>query len=481
MEIGGLAMDSNKIGALQPPDEAGIDPRLSAAIVWQALEQAPDAMIVCDGAGIIRHANLTAETIFGHRREELLGKPVELLVPARLRPAHVIDRNRFLAEPASRPMGAGLALTALHRDGREIPVEISLAPVVGEAHEFVVAVIRNVTERQGLIEEIAAQRDHLATIVDALGDGLIEVDLANGSLLLVNDRFCEMVGYQREEIISDGASGTWLAKPDIDELLARSATGPGRIDVTLRHRRGAKFPAALTLARMGSATERPTFVAVFHDLTADLAAAQALSSAQARVAVADEHDRIARDLHDTVIQRLFATGLGLQGAAERSDVRERIERAVIGIDEAIRDLRTSIFTLRQPVLDMGVSDSIRTTAEDARRILDCPLLVDISPDVDRHVPSTLRGDLVAVVRESLTNVAKHAAARTVALIVDIENGHLMVHIKDDGVGFTASSVISGQGLRNLKDRAESLGGTCELSTAPGNGTRILWSLPLLPT
>ena len=83
MEIGGLAMDSNKIGALQPPDEAGIDPRLSAAIVWQALEQAPDAMIVCDGAGIIRHANLTAETIFGHRREELLGKPVELLVPAR--------------------------------------------------------------------------------------------------------------------------------------------------------------------------------------------------------------------------------------------------------------------------------------------------------------------------------------------------------------------------------------------------------------
>lgn len=85
---------------------------------------------------------------------------------------------------------------------------------------------------------------------------------------------------------------------------------------------------------------------------------------------------------------------------------------------------------------------------------------------------------MAVVRESLTNVAKHAAARTVALIVDIEDGHLMVHIKDDGVGFAASGLISGQGLRNLKERAESLGGTCELLTAPGNGTRIVWSLPL---
>ena len=471
-------MGSTELGPQQLTDEAGIDPRLSTAIVWQALEQAPDAMIVCDGVGIIRHANATAETMLGYRREELLGKPVELLVPERLRTVHIDDRNQFLAEPASRPMGAGLALTALHRDGHEIPVEISLAPVVGEAHEFVVAVIRDVTERQGLIEQLGAQRDHLATIVDALGDGLIEVDLASGSVLLVNDRFCEMVGYSREEIISDGASGTWLAKPDIDELQARSAIGPGRIDVTLRHRRGAKYPAALTLARMGSATERPTFVAVFHDLTADLAAAQTLSNAQARVAVADEHDRIARDLHDTVIQRLFATGLGLQGAAERSDVRERIERAVIGIDEAIRDLRTSIFTLRQPVLDMGVADSIRTTAEEARRILDCPLLVDISPEVDRHVPPRLRGDLVAVVRESLTNVAKHASARTVALTVDIEDGHLMVHINDDGIGFAETSVVSGQGLRNLKERAVSLGGTCELLTAPGSGTRIVWSLPL---
>ncbi len=469
----------NTVGSPQrQPNNLGLDARLSAAIVWQALEQAPDAMIVSDAAGIIRHANVTAETMFGHRRDDLIGQPLELLVPTHLREAHVGDRNQFLAEPVSRPMGAGLALMAQHRDGREIPVEISLTPVVGEAQEFVVAVIRDITERVGLIEAIAAQRDHLATIVDALGDGLMEVDLENRSVLLVNDRFCEMVGLEREAIIADGASGVWLVKPDLNELLTRLDSGSGRIDVTLRHRRGSTFPASLTIAAMRTTAQRPSFVAVFHDLTAELAAALTLSTAQARVAVADEHDRIARDLHDTVIQRLFATGLGLQGAAERSDVRDRIERAVTGIDEAIRDLRTSIFTLRQPVVNLGVSDSIRETAEEARQILDCALLVDISPDVDRHVPTALRGDLVAVVRESLTNVAKHASARTVALTVDIEDGHLTVHIKDDGVGFAASGVIFGQGLRNLKERAENLGGTCELSTAPGDGTRIFWSLPL---
>ncbi len=337
-------------------DAHGLPAQLSAAIVWQALEQAPDAMIVCDGAGVIRHANLTAESMFGYRRAELLGQTIEKLVPKHLQSAHVADRNRFLGEPASRPMGAGLALSALHRDGHDIPVEISLAPVVGESQAFVVAVIRDVTDR--------------------------------------------------------------------------------------------------------------------------LAAAEALSEAHARIAVADEHDRIARDLHDTVIQRLFATGLALQGAAERSDVRERIDRAVSGIDDAIRDLRTSIFTLRQPTLDLGVSDSIRKTAEEARRILDCPLLVDISPEVDRMVPATLRGDLVAVVRESLTNAAKHALARTVALTVDVEDRQVTLHIKDDGVGFTEESINSGQGLRNLRERAESLGGRCEVASVPGNGTRITWTLPL---
>ena len=470
-------MDNDAVGDT-PTDENALPMRLSAAIVWQALEQAPDAMIVCDGAGVIRHANATVESLFGHRSDDLLGQPLEVLVPKHLRRSHVADRKRFLAEPTSRPMGAGLSLTALHRDGREIPVEISLAPVVGEAHAFVVAVIRDVTERQRLVEEVAAQRDHLATIVDALGDGLLEIDLVNGSVLLVNDRFCEMVGYERCDILSDGASGTWLATTDISEMLAQPGMTPARRDVTLRHRRGAKFPASLTIASLRSSAEHPSFVAVFHDLTADLAAAEALSNAHAQLAVADEHDRIARDLHDTVIQRLFATGLGLQGAAERSDVRERIDRAVSGIDDAIRDLRTSIFMLRRPTQDIGVSDTIRVTADEARRMLDCPLVVTISAEIDGHVPPGMCADLVAVVRESLTNVAKHASARTVALSVEIEAGRVIVNVSDDGIGFAEARVASGQGLRNLKERAEKLGGSCEVSTVCGTGTRVVWSLPL---
>lgn len=471
-------MDNTKAVNEHEPDSFGLDSRLSATIVWQALEQAPDAMIVCDANGIIRHANITAETMFGHPRHALLDQSIELLVPHRLRAAHIGHRSGFMAAPTSRPMGAGLTLTALHRDGHEIAVEISLAPLIGEAHELVVVVIRDVTERQALVSEIEAQRDHLATIVDILGDGLLEVDVASGSVLLVNDRFCEMVGYPRDKVLAEGRASAWLEAPDMNALMSRADSGPARFEVTLRHEGGTLFPASVTLARLGTKSPRPSCVAVFRDLTADLAAAHALSSAEARVAVADEHDRIARELHDTVIQRLYATGIGLQGAAERSNVRERIERAVIGIDDAIRDLRTSIFSLRQPVADMGVSDSIRTTAEEARRILDCPLLVAVSPDIDEHVPSTLRGDLVAVVRESLTNVAKHAAARTVALSVDIEDGHLVVYVSDDGVGFIEQGTWSGQGLRNLRERAERLGGTCELSTAPGNGTRIVWRLPL---
>lgn len=477
--MSGDSIGTDDAGAVSSGGPDGLSPKETGQLVWQAFERLPDAVLILGPDGLIGHLNVAAEELFGYSRAELIGQPVELLVPNELRAVHRNHRSRFAAAPSSRAMGSGLALLAKHREGREIPVEISLSPVAGLAQQFVVAIVRDVSERVRLAGWVAAQRDHLALIVDALCDGLLELEPETNSVVLVNDRFCEMVGYERHEILAGGVAGPWSPDPDLTSLLSHCAgAGSGRFEVKLRHQRGHSFPATLVLARLSASPANSTCVAVFHDQTAEIAAATALSNARARIAVADEHDRIARDLHDTVIQRLFATGLMLQGSAERADARERIDRAVTGIDDAIRELRTSIFVLRQPVPETGIADSIRTTAEEARRLLDCPLLVDIAKEVDDVVPPSLRADLVAVVRESLTNVVKHASARTVALGVDVDDDRLIVHIKDDGVGFAEEMVAGGHGLRNLRERAASLGGSCEVSTAPGSGTRIVWSLPL---
>jgi signal transduction histidine kinase len=214
-------------------------------------------------------------------------------------------------------------------------------------------------------------------------------------------------------------------------------------------------------------------------------AALALDRAQARedraaLAVFSDRDRIARDLHDLVIQRLFATGLSLQGTARlagRPDVESRIRASVEDLDATIRDIRGAIFALG----DTGAPTDLRTQVREAvaaaaSTLGRAPRLVLEGP-LDSAVPDALRPHLVAVLVESLSNAARHAGATNVDVRVAVEHGHLVIKVTDDGRGFVATGRESG--LANLRRRAEEVGGSCEIRTAAGEGTTVRWAAPLL--
>ncbi|MCI0506657.1 MAG: ATP-binding protein [Gammaproteobacteria bacterium] len=114
----------------------------------QLLEAAPDAIIVVDHSGRITLANGMTETNFGYRPEELIGQPIERLIPGRFREAHVHHRDNYLLNPNTRPMGSGIELTALRRDGSEFPAEISISPLKTEDGMLVIAVVRDISERK---------------------------------------------------------------------------------------------------------------------------------------------------------------------------------------------------------------------------------------------------------------------------------------------------------------------------------------------
>jgi signal transduction histidine kinase len=179
-----------------------------------------------------------------------------------------------------------------------------------------------------------------------------------------------------------------------------------------------------------------------------------------------DRERIARDVHDVVIQRLFATGLGLQGLTRRTgrdDVRERLDQAIGELDSTIREIRTAIFELHNPGA-ASVRAALTATVDEAAQTLGFRLGLTISGPIDLTVADSLRSDLLAVLSEALSNVVKHARATAVAIDVRVDSGRLVLRLADDGTGIGDADV--GNGMTNLRGRAEDRGGDFTVAEPP---------------
>jgi signal transduction histidine kinase len=205
--------------------------------------------------------------------------------------------------------------------------------------------------------------------------------------------------------------------------------------------------------------------------------AQAVSERE-ELAVVSDRERIARDLHDVVIQRLFATGMQLQAAAMRSEndeVRSRVERSVADLDATIRDVRATIFELQMPAAG-SVRGELRALLGEYRRVLGFAPELRVSGPVDTAVTDAMRESLLKVVREALSNVSRHAHATSVKVAAVVSDGTFTLVVDDNGVGMSQGGVRSG--LENAQARAAALGGVMDLETSPLGGTRLSWRVPL---
>ncbi|MGC4807439.1 GAF domain-containing protein [Micromonospora sp. DT233] len=193
--------------------------------------------------------------------------------------------------------------------------------------------------------------------------------------------------------------------------------------------------------------------------------------------VLEDRERIARDLHDVVIQRLFATGLQLQSGAmnARPDVAKRINAAVDDLDATIRDIRRTIFELRTP-MSAALRTEIREAVDVAAGSLGFRPALELTGPIDSAVPEPIRPDLTAVLREALSNAVRHAEASRVSVAVLVDGGWVTVTVVDDGKGCDPAAARSG--LVNLRERAERHGGEFAIRPAIGRGTELHWRVPL---
>lgn len=233
------------------------------------------------------------------------------------------------------------------------------------------------------------------------------------------------------------------------------------------------------------------FSEIDEELAIGLAAAAAAAIDNARlharareVDLIEDRERIARELHDTVIQRLFAAGLSLQAAVRfmtRPDAIERVERAVDDLDDTVRDIRSAIFELqsvrpsndpapglRRRVLDLGAEFSDGLGFDPTFRF---------DGAIDTMVPDEIAEHVVAVVREGLANVARHARAASAQVTLKVGRGRVDVAVTDDGRG-PGGRRSGGHGLVNVLERAQSLGGNASLEAVADRGALLRWSVPL---
>ena len=199
-----------------------------------------------------------------------------------------------------------------------------------------------------------------------------------------------------------------------------------------------------------------------------------------RLEVMEERERIAQELHDGVIQSLFAVGMGLQGAAAMAgdeEMARRIENSVEEIDRAIRDLRNYIFGLRPGILaDRQLGQAIDQLAKEFSQHSEVVIVADIDEDLASELASKA-ADLVQLVREALSNVVRHAGASTCRVTFRRDPEGTLVEIDDDGIGFDPLAPVTGMGLANLRERATRLGGRLELTSSAGNGTTVRAIIP----
>jgi signal transduction histidine kinase len=242
----------------------------------------------------------------------------------------------------------------------------------------------------------------------------------------------------------------------------------------------------LTIGRQAGGPEFPKEItALVTAFAAQAGVALELATRRAeaeRLTVFEDRDRIARDLHDLVIQRLYATGMSLEGMmplVTRAEVAARVRHAVDAMDDTIKDIRASIFALQARGTDprSTLRADILTLVDEMTKVLGFAPALRLGGGLDARLAPAVTDNLLAVLREALSNVARHADATGADVTVDVTDGQLMVSVTDNGRGIKPTSRRSG--LANMASRADKLSGELTVSPGENGGTELVWRVPAI--
>jgi PAS domain S-box-containing protein len=468
--------------------------------MYGVAESAMDPIIAIDENQRIVLFNAAAERAFRWPRGAVMGQSLEMLIPSRFHAAHGAHVARFRdTGVTSRRMGGANALVAVRANGEEFPIEASISQHVEDGRRILTVILRDVTERMRSDAMLAYSEARLRGILDSAMDAIITVD-EQQKIVYFNVAAERMFECPQDQAI--GAPLAWFI-PDryrrahathMAEFGATGVTsrrmGSARVVTGLR-RGGEEFPIDASISQL-EVDGAKFYTVILRDVSERVRALDALArskdelrelASMVSTAREQEQTRIARELHDELAQSMSALKMDIKlmrvSSGPDAALVRRLDRMEAQIDTTIAAMRRIAADLRPLTLDdLGLVPAIESLVQEFSRRsgVRCELAVS---DGEMQIPPAHATAVFRIVQESLTNVAKHAMASLVEVVISADPGAVTVTVRDDGVGFSTGDPRKPQsfGLLGTRERAFLLGGETRVTSAPGEGTEIEARLP----
>ncbi len=477
--------------------------RQSQARLDAIINTATDAIITIDESQHIILVNIAAARILHYPVEEVIGQPLNILLPDRFRAKHINKVNRFgQSNVTARQMATHEDLWGLRANGEEFPVEAMISQVEVTGQKFYTVILRDVTERRRAEEALKMH----ARVLESMVEG-VNVSDERGIIHFTNSAFDKMFGYRTGELIGQHVSILEVEQPggkaqNLDEIVVQlEREGVWSGEFSNRRKDDTHFitSAHISLLEM---PDRRYRVSVQEDITDRRRAEQEtarlfeavnrqreqLRALTRRLTDIQEAERkqLARELHDQVGQNLTALGLNLnliraQIPDDNSQallLYNRIDDSLMLTEQTTERIRDVMANLRPPVLDdYGLLAALRWYGKRFSSWGGFTVSV-VGDELEPRAAPSVENTLFRIAQEAMTNVAKHAQATKVKISIDKDDTIMRMVIEDNGRGFDTSFLSEstrrqGWGLLSMMERAETINGHCIIESTPGQGTRII--------
>lgn len=503
--------------------------RESQAYITGIIDIASEAIISVDETLRIILFNQGAERIFGYSKDEAVGQPLDILLPetvAAIHRHHVV--NFADSADTARLMGERQEISGRRKGGQEFPVEASISKLEVNGKRIFTVFLRDITERkhqeaerEKLIGELKALNEAAQTITSELALKEVLHKIVESARFLIKAKYAALAVRDDHGNISNFVTAG-LSQED-HARIGSLPTGRGLLGVLLHQGKPmivkdvASHPAAVGVPKHHPVMQSLLGVPIYSKETLigaiyltdkedgsdfsktdqeliemlALHAAIAIENARLyeqtqRLAILEERERFARDLHDGIIQSIYGVGLSLDNAKAAIRItnqaaREQIDLSLKSLSQVITDVRNYIFDLRpQALKDKGLNARLQGLVKELE--INTLLLIeaDIDPEINTYLNDTQASHIFHITHEALANVVRHAQARKVHLSLTKNGDTINLLVEDDGIGFKPPARVAHghHGMANIYKRVSLLGATLNLDSVPAQGTRLAVTLDL---